>query len=135
MRFDGDIVITDPIYVITHDDWTKCSYGHNLPILGFENFLADSTLCGDWECLICNDKGKQIGHISADSGQVGIFLTDEIKKYSKEAYQCLRQNNNVATFIHGFHGDVQFYKSLQDDIEYTKIKGVGNINFQNIIDI
>jgi len=26
-------------------------------------------------------------------------------------------------------GDIQFSKSVQDNIEYTKIKGIGNINF------
>lgn len=135
MRFDGDIIITDPVYITTQSDWTKCSYGHNLPILGFENFLADSTICGDWECLICDDKDKQIGNITADSGQVGIFLTCEIKKYSKKAYPYLQQNKHVATVIHDFHGDVQFYKGEKYGIEFTKIKGVGNINFQNILGI
>lgn len=135
MRFDGDIVITDPVYITTLSDWTKCSYGNNFPILGFENFLAGSTLCGDWECFICNETGMQIGHITADVGQIGIFMASEIKKYNNKIYQYISNNKHMATIIHDFHGDVHFYESIQDDIVYTKIKGVGNINFQNILDI
>ena len=135
MRFDGDIVITDPIYIATFSDCEKCNNGMNMSMIGFENFLADSTLCGDWECLICDDKGKQIGHIIADSGQVGVFMLNEIKKYNKEIYQRIKYEKHIATIIYGFHGDIQLYSSVQDDIEYTKLKGIGNINFQNILDI
>jgi hypothetical protein len=135
MRFDGDIVIADPVYIATLSDWDKCSCGNNLPVIGFENFLADSTLCGDWECYIIDDKNKQIGHITADSGQVGVFMMDEVKKYDRKIYEFIKQNKHDVCIICNFHGDIQFYESIQDDIEYTKIKGVGNINFQNVLDI
>ncbi|MCK9576576.1 MAG: hypothetical protein M0R51_11690 [Clostridia bacterium] len=135
MRFDGDIVITDPLYVVNIEDWDKCKDGKDLSYIGLENFMVTNTLCGDWECIIINDSNKQIGHILADTGLVGVFSLSEIRKYSKTREASIKIAKPIVTIIYDFHGDVQFYKSIQDDIEYTKIKGVGNINFQNILDI
>jgi hypothetical protein len=92
-------------------------------------------MCGDWECNIVDDKNRQIGHITAGTGLLGIFLVNELMKYNKMTCGFLKQNKLDATVIHDFHGNIQFSKSIQDDVEYTKIKGIGNINFQNILDI
>jgi hypothetical protein len=135
MRFDGDIVITDPVYIVSSDDWNKCKNGKDISVLGFENFMVDETICGDWQCYIVDDKNKQIGHITADSGLSGVFLINEITKYSKKISSYIKQDKYIATVINDFHGDIQFSKSVQDNIEYTKIKGIGNINFQNFLDI
>jgi hypothetical protein len=135
MRFDGDIVITDPAYIVYSGDWNKCKIGKDLSVLGFENFMVDETICRDWGCYLVDDKNKQIGYITADSGLTGIFLLNEIKKYSKTMVNYIKQNRHSATIINNFQGDIQFSKSVQDNIEYTKIKGIGNINFQNFLDI
>lgn len=36
MKFKGDIIITDPCYIIKKDseDWRKCDYGDNMAALG-----------------------------------------------------------------------------------------------------
>lgn len=89
MRFKGDIIITDPCYIIKspedyakelgipfpaypkytedikaydkamseyrsftnkYDDWGKCDYGDNMGVLGFSNYISESTIYGDWSC-------------------------------------------------------------------------------------
>lgn len=52
MKFKGDIIITDPCYIIkdNSDDWNKCGWGENMGILGFTTYISEYTLCGDWSC-------------------------------------------------------------------------------------
>ena len=52
MKFKGDIIITDPCYIIKKDseDWRKCDYGDNMEVLGFSNYISESTIYGDWSC-------------------------------------------------------------------------------------
>ena len=74
MKFKGDIIITDPCYIVKdreknphaypsidnpnyrtlldayktwnkeHDDWEKCDCGANMEILGFTTFISESTI-------------------------------------------------------------------------------------------
>jgi len=135
MRFDGDIIITDPVYITTMSDWDKCKNGGDMSLLGFENFLVTSTLCGDWICFIRSQENKTIGRVMADSGQVGIFLVNEIKKYNKGMYSMIKESNAEATIIKDFHGEINVSKDIQDNIEFCKITGIGNVMFHNVLDI
>ena len=59
MEFDGDIIITDPCYIIraeqhsttpvTQDDWAACRYGERMEALGIRYSITRDTLYGDWE--------------------------------------------------------------------------------------
>jgi hypothetical protein len=40
MRFDGDIIITDPAYIAEPEDWERCRRGNDMDLLGFENFMV-----------------------------------------------------------------------------------------------
>ena len=44
MKFKGDIIITDPCYIIKKDseDWRKCDYGDNMAALGLTNYISES---------------------------------------------------------------------------------------------
>lgn len=51
MKFKGDIIITDPCYLMKKDeDWDKCKNGDNMLALGFTNYLVADTEYGDWSC-------------------------------------------------------------------------------------
>lgn len=64
MEFDGDIIITDPCYIIraehhgttplTDDDWEACGYGDNMEALGIHNYMTRDTIYGDWSCTVYN---------------------------------------------------------------------------------
>ena len=70
MKFKGDIIITDPCYIIraehngtkpiTLDDWKACDYGDNMEVLGIKNYIYRGTIYGDWSCTcelkVCTTK-------------------------------------------------------------------------------
>lgn len=95
MEFDGDIIITDPCYIIraehhgtkslTDDDWVACDYGSNMEVLGIHNYMTRDTLYGDWSCTVYNtDTREAIGEFCADAGLVSVFLLDEVLKYNPD---------------------------------------------------
>lgn len=59
MKFKGNIVITDPCYIIDNnkeeDDWEKCDYGESMEKLGFTTCIVNDTLYGDWSCTTFKD--------------------------------------------------------------------------------
>lgn len=118
IEFDGDIIITDPRYIIraehhgtepiTEDDWEACGYGEDMGVFGFTRFLIRDTLYGDWGCTVYNiDTKERIGEFCADAGLVSVFLLDEVLKYNPDFdYHIARPW--TAALIRDFKGTVQF---------------------------
>ena len=200
MKFKGDIIITDPCYIIKdieenphaypsiddpnyrvlldayrkwnreHDDWIECDCGGNMEILGFTTFISESTLYGDWSCKVwdlenknpkelienlcreyreiekikglygklsyqyenalknsyhINNELKSLGEFCADSGQVGVFLLDEVLKYNPE-FDYYLTKPWTTTLIKDFNGEVEYYIDSEDQ---AHILGTGNTNF------
>lgn len=113
MEFDGDIIITDPCYVIredqfTDDDWEYCGYGRRMELLGFSKYMTRDTIYGDWSCTTFDsDTGDAIGSFCADSGTVSVLLLDDILKYNPD-YHDHTDDFGAATLIRNFKGTVQF---------------------------
>lgn len=112
MEFDGDILITDPCYVLKKDkdreDWSICNYGENMEKLGINHFMTRDTLYGDWSCTTFNSDTKEpIGSFCADAGLVSVMLLDEVLKYNPD-YDCDKETEYAATIIRDFKGTVQF---------------------------
>lgn len=110
IRFDGDIVITDPCYVVPQpedisqydalrDAWDK--------ILEERNAINTSTIYGDWSCHTL-EKGseKVLGQFCADSGMVAVFLLEDAKKFNPNYDPEARPW--TATVIKDFHGECRF---------------------------
>ena len=72
MEFDGDIIITDPCYIIREDkdsDWDTCCCGFDMEKLGINHYMTRDTLHGDWSCTTYNAETKEsIGRFCADAG-------------------------------------------------------------------
>lgn len=88
-EFDGDIIITDPCYIIreengiTKNDWHYCEYGEYMERLGIKNYLTHDTIYGDWGCTVFDsDTKKPLGRFCADAGLVSVFLLDEVLSYN-----------------------------------------------------
>ena len=88
-EFDGDIIITDPCYIIrneneiTENDWHYCECGEYMERLGIKNYLTHDTIFGDWGCTVFDsDTKKPLGHFCADAGLVSVFLLDEVLAYN-----------------------------------------------------
>ncbi len=106
MEFDGDIIITDPCYIVKDDDWSKCGYGDNMEVLGINHYMTRDTLYGDWSCTTFNiDTKEKIGSFCADAGLVSVFSLDEVLKYNPD-YKY--ENDWSVTYIKDFKGTVQF---------------------------
>ena len=133
-NFNGDIIITDPCYIVIdnleRDDWEKCDYGSNMEVLGLHNFIANSTIYGDWSCTTFT-KGdhKILGRFCADAGQVGVFNLTEVLKYnSKFDYHISRPW--TTTLIKNFKGRVWIEKIWNDEdihdwFTCVKVRGKG----------
>lgn len=152
MKFKGDIIITDPCYIVraehhgtkplTDNDWKACGYGSNMEVFGIKNYFTESTIYGDWSCTtfelkddkwviektpteITSDDIKGIlGNFCADAGLVSVFLLEEVLKYNPN-YNDHIKNPFTTTLIKDFDGDVDYI--VEDDEAF--IKGTGNINF------
>lgn len=109
MKFKGDIIITDPCYIIKKNsgDWGKCGYGDNMKALGIENYLCRDTIYGDWSCTTFNSDTKEaIGEFCADAGMVAVFLLDEVLAYNPD-FDFYETKPWTTTLIKDFDGDIE----------------------------
>ncbi len=118
MFFDGDIIITDPCYIIrcehhgtkplTDDDWYACNYGSNMETLGIKKYMTRDTLYGNWCCTTFNsDTGERIGKFCADAGLVSVFDLSEVLAYNPD-FDYHTERKWTTTLIENFKGTVQF---------------------------
>lgn len=135
MDFDGDIIITDPCYIIraehhgiaplTDDDWGTCWYGNNMEALGIYNYMTRDTIYGDWSCTVYNtDTNEAIGKFCADAGLVSVFLLDEVLKYNPD-FNYHKERTWTTMLISDFKGTVEFVVEheegvYEEDSEYWK---------------
>ena len=148
MKFKGDIIITDPCYIIKKNsgDWGKCGYGDNMKALGIENYLCRDTIYGDWSCTTFNSDTKEaIGEFCADAGMVAVFLLDEVLAYNPD-FDFYETKPWTTTLIKDFDGDIEIniihiegvydddteWHSKGDKLEDNEVRviGKGNINFE-----
>lgn len=128
MRFEGDIIITDPCYIIKDKDWTRCYRKKEMDSIGLTNYIARDTIFGDWRCTVFDsDTKKPIGNFCADTGMVGVFLMDEVIAHNPE-FDYHISKPWMAALIKDFKGDVDF--EVGDN--GVRVIGKGNINFVGV---
>lgn len=97
------------------DDWGKCCCGEAMEKLGLNTFIVCDTIYGDWSCTVFNSLTKEkMGEFCADSGQVGIFLMNEVLKYNPN----LDLPKHCATIIKNFDGHVRVNKKSNGKYTY-----------------
>ena len=121
MKFQGDIIITDPMYIIPDDrenDWHACEYGENLEALGITTYIThdrgdcagQDLLDGDlFEQGIIKVKGS-FGH---DSCMVSVMLLSEVLAYNPSVMDQLYPGNYV--LIKQFDGEVTVEEFEEDE--------------------
>lgn len=128
IKLCGDIIITDPCYVVQNDeDWDKCRYGEDMSDLGIKHYIVRDTLYGDWSCTTFDSNTKQpIGEFRADAGMVGVFLLDEVLKYNPD-FDYHINRPWTTTLIRNFKGAVSFqvvhYVGVYEDSNKFHKKG------------
>ena len=111
MKFDGDILITDPCYLsmnMPRDARNRfdCEIMNDYGIEGIESV----THYGDWSCatydrLNKDDNGndKQIGEFCSDSGMVCVCDLESVLKFNPQ-FDCHVNNPRIVTWIKNFKG-------------------------------
>ena len=126
MEFDGDIIITDPCYIIraehhgtkplTDNDWSACRYGENMEALGIRNYMTRDTIYGDWSCTVYDmDSEEEIGKFCADAGLVSVFLLDEVLKYNPD-FDYHIERPWTTSLISDFKGTVEFVVEHEEGV-------------------
>lgn len=132
MRFIGDIIITDPSYIVrSSNDWENCEYGRELSELGIKTFLTSDN--GDMvgqSIKDCNS-GEKLGTFCTDSGMVSVMLLPEVLAYNPEYSK--RLSKNCYTIIKDFDGEVKRIDIENDDNQYWAFVGKGNVDFKTDI--
>ena len=130
-EFDGDIIITDPCYIIrsdnelTDDDWGMCEYGSYMEALGIRNYLTHDTIYGDWGCTVFDTNSEEeLGNFCADAGLVSVFLLSDVLAYNPK-FDYHKEKPWTTTLIKDFKGVVQIIVDkisgvYEEDTEYCK---------------
>lgn len=109
-HFHGDIIITDPGYVIKDEDWD--AYCKRVDEPDYDGFIpghiARNTIYGDWSCTTFDAQTKKpIGKFCADAGLVGVFDLAKTLEYNPE-FDYHTERTWTTTLIKDFDGDVWF---------------------------
>lgn len=139
MYFKGDVIITDPCYIIrkenelTEDDWEACGYGDYMEDLGIKNYLCRDTIYGDWSCTTFRTENDEVlGEFCADAGLVAVFLLDEVLAYNPD-FNYHIERPWTTTLIKDFDGEIEIdVVEINEDDYYddeVRVIGTGNINF------
>ena len=128
-HFDGDIIITDPCYILRsdtdRDDWVECGCGDCMEDIGIEHCISRDTLYGDWSCTVFNsDNGEVLGTFCADSGMVAVMSLEDVMRYNPHFDAHLNRKWTTA-LIKNFKGTCQFVVKEYGTDDYGVIV-VGN---------
>lgn len=98
MYFKGDIIITDPCYIMREDsnDWDKCDYSERMDRLGFTNYIAESTIYGDWSCTTWSTPRKDAEAQLEELNKLDSTRWDLIKKYGSDSVQAKIYDDKIA---------------------------------------
>ena len=129
-HFHGDIIITDPCYVIKDDDWSDvCDHIDDPNYEPLPGAIVHDTIYGDWSCTTFDAKTKKpIGHFCADAGLVAVFNLAEVLKHNP-SFDYHLTKEWTTTLIKDFDGDVWFkikhYNTAYGDDYSVHVMGRG----------
>lgn len=131
MYFKGDIIITDPMYVIkSEEDWHRCEYGENLAELEIDTYITSEHSDEIGSDVVSLDTPKKLGEFCSDSAMVSIMLLSEVRKYNPDFDKEL--GKHCYTIIKDFEGDIEVLEMEEDDGTDQRLYfiGKGNKNFR-----
>ena len=134
MKFQGDIIVTDPMYIVSsEEDWHACEYGENMEELGITTYLTHDR--GDCVGSVILDADlleqgvrKTVGEVCHDSGMVSVLLLSEVLAYNPTALEDAGPNNYA--LIKDFDGEVtaEEFEEDPDTCECWRFRFRGNRN-------
>ena len=130
MKFVGDILLTDPMYIMKKEtgesDWQDCEYGDKLSSLGIKKYF---TVLGEeiGAKVISDDTNELLGRFCSDSSAISVMLLSEVLVYNPKYLDELNKYPHTGTIIKNFNGDIKAIRSV-DSIAFV---GKGNVNFHS----
>lgn len=124
LECDGDIIITDPCYVIKKEDRDL-----DLEDLGVVNYISKFTLYGDWSCHVFDTETNEVlGQFCADSAMVAVFYLDEVLTYRPDFEEYIEKYPHAVARITNFKGQAQIVitNEYEDGKAYSVVHVVGH---------
>lgn len=116
IHYSGDIIITDPCYIIKPED----RHDKSLPDLGIRNTICRDTIFGDWSCTTFNsDSGEILGEFCADSGRVCVCDLAEVLRYRPSFTDYIHDYPHAVTCICNFEGNIQIIVDANCEGEFV----------------
>lgn len=127
VHIDGDIIITDPGYMMMDNDgWSRCDCGRKLDVLGFTSYLTHDTIYGDWSCTTYNtDTGEPMGTFCTIAGTVSVMLLDEAVRYNPHYLHDIVSHPHASTIVANFCGMVQIVVKEEEGNPCIEVVGHG----------
>ena len=76
MYFKGDIIITDPMYIVkSEEDWHRCEYGENLEALKFSTYITSGNGDEFASDVISLNTPERLGEFGSDSCIVSLVIS------------------------------------------------------------
>ena len=131
MYFKGDIIITDPMYIINdEEDWHRCEYGEKLEELCICTYITSEHGDEMGSDVVSLDAHKKLGEFCSDSCMVSVMSLAEVKEYNPEFDKEL--GKHCYTIIKNFEGEVDLFEMEEYDGTDQRLYfiGKGNKNFR-----
>lgn len=125
MKFKGDIIITDPCYIIKKDseDWRKCDYGDNIAALGLTNYISESTRYGDWSCSTWSTPRKDVEAQLEELNALGRARWELMKQYGEVESTNMDEFYDADYFLtpanNDGHATQEIYSAKDDTLLYS----------------
>ena len=134
MKCKGDILLTDPMYLIRKDsenDWdTVLSEGYDhaaLHLLGIRTYL--SVEAGeDGSLEVQNDAGERVGEFCTDSCLFCVCDLKQVLAYNPDFLTNYAKYPNTFCVIRDFEGEV----SVTRDGARVRFEGIGKNGFRTV---
>lgn len=131
MYFKGDIIITDPMYIVkSEEDWHRCEYGEKLEALDIFTYITAGNGDEFASDIVSLDAHECLGELGSDSCMVSVMLLSEVRQYNYDFDKGLEEH--CYTIIEDFDGEVQLVEmeECDDNCQRFYFIGKGNKNFR-----
>ena len=131
MYFKGDIIITDPMYIVkSEEDWHCCEYGKNLEALNIYTYITSGHGDEFASDVISLDTPEKLGEFGSDSCMVSVMLLNELRRYNFDFDKEL--GKHCYTIVEYFEGEIDLVEMEEDDGTGQRVYfvGKGNKNFR-----
>lgn len=131
MYFKGDIIITDPMYIVKcEEDWHRCAYGEKMEALGITGYITSGNGDEFASAVISLDPREILGEFGSDSCMVSVMLIREVRQYNPDFDKELGQH--CYTVIEDFDGEIRLIEMEDSDDNGQRVyfEGKGNKHFR-----